>query len=113
MRRKRSDRNHLIYLITSLTGDTYIGITVCLGRAIQKSLKGRLEKHIHRALTEDKNWPICEAIRLNPKSFSISLLEVVRGKRNAHEREISLIKERNPSLNLKGNYANQSTLHES
>ena len=103
-RKPRSDRNHLIYLITcSITGDNYIGITVCIGQAIQKSLKSRLEKHIHRALSENKNWPICEAIRKHGvESFSISLLEKVRGKENAHRREVELIQEKKPTLNLLG-----------
>lgn len=101
MRKKRSDRNHLIYrIINKMTGEFYIGITVLRGRAYKGSLKLRLKQHISRAINEDKNWKLCESIRLfGPEKFIIELVEVIRGKSEAHQKEISLIKNLNPQLN--------------
>ena len=55
MRKKRSDRNHIIYAVTADTGETYIGLTVAIGQAYLRSVKVRVQKHISRALKEDKD----------------------------------------------------------
>lgn len=102
MRQKRSDRNHIIYRITSPDGD-YIGLTVMRGRAINKSLRIRLDGHFYRANVEMSDLPISRAIRRSPKEISISPIEIVRGKTKAHEREMSLIREMLPCLNTQGN----------
>lgn len=102
MRQRRSDRNHIIYRITSPDGD-YIGLTVMRGRAIKKSLQIRLDGHFYRANVEMANLPISRAIRRSPDNISISLIEIVRGKTKAHERELSLIREMKPRLNTQGN----------
>ncbi len=101
MRKRRSDRNHIIYTIkNSVTGEFYIGITVCRGRAYLKSIKTRLKQHIHRALNEDRNWNLCRSIReYGPESFTIKIQECARGKAEAHRKEIELIKQYTPKLN--------------
>ena len=101
MRSRRSDRNHIIYTIRNKeTDQTYIGITVVRGKAYIKSIKIRLKQHIHRALTESRDWSLCKSIReFGPSSIEISINEIVRGKSNAHSREIELIKLYKPQLN--------------
>jgi hypothetical protein len=100
-RKRRSDRRHAVYSIQNiLTGEQYIGITVCQGAAVQRSLKIRWQKHVRRALTEDKNWLLCEAIReWGAECFDIKLVELIRGRRPAHQRERALIAELAPKLN--------------
>lgn len=102
MRKKRTDRNHVIYKITCITtGDTYIGLTVAKGRAFQKSAKDRLRKHFYRALIEKADLPISQLIRSEGiGSFKTEVLEIIRGKSNAHLRESELISLNNPSLNV-------------
>lgn len=100
-RKRRSDRNHIIYRIdNTVTGEFYIGITVLVGNAYQKSVKSRLKKHITRAYNETHEWTICKNIREHgPKAFAVSVYEVVRGKAFAHSREVELIKTLRPQLN--------------
>jgi len=62
MRRKRSDRNHVLYQLT-IGEDTYIGLTVAQGQAFLRSVKVRVQKHMSRAKKESKDWAICEALR--------------------------------------------------
>ena len=101
MRKRRTDRNHIIYKIdNTCTGEFYIGVTVLRGAAYLGSVKLRLKQHISRAQTQDLQWTLCESIRTyGPQSFKISILETVRGKRPAHSRETELIKELQPPLN--------------
>ena len=97
-RKKRSDRRHIVYSITNaVTGEFYIGITQGFR---QKDLKVRIQKHIRRALTEDKSWSLCCAIRFyGAEVFVSQIVEVVRGKANAHALERQLIGEHLPALN--------------
>lgn len=95
--KKRCDRNHVIYRV--LIGDqSYIGLTVANSRAYNKAVKLRVQKHISRAITEDKEWAMCDAIR-NADVVEYEVLEVVRGRKPAHQRERELITEYQPSLN--------------
>ena len=99
MRKKRSDRNHVIYAVTA-EGQKYIGLTVANGQAYLRSVKVRVQKHISRALKEDKDWSFCQFIRENPEVvLRYEVLEVVRGRKAAHSRERELIAEHTPSLN--------------
>ena len=97
MRKKRSDRNHVIYQLT-IGEQTYIGLTVAIGQAYLRSVKVRVQKHLSRAKTEQKDWAICEALR-GDESIQYEVLEVVRGRKAAHSRERELIAEWAPSLN--------------
>jgi hypothetical protein len=101
MRKKRSDRNHVIYQVTCVdTGDSYIGLTVALGQAYLKSVKIRWQKHVSRARREDKNWNFCRALRkLADCEWQYEVVEVVRGRKPAHQRERELIAAYEPSLN--------------
>jgi hypothetical protein len=95
--KKRCDRNHVIYRM--FIGDqSYIGLTVANGRAFGKAVKLRVQKHISRAMKEQKNWSICEALR-GAEVVEYEVLEVIRGRKPAHQRERVLISKFNPSLN--------------
>ena len=98
MRKKRSDRRHIVYLLTNAeTGDNYVGVTQGFR---QKDLKVRFQKHVRRALTENKSWTLCEAIRcFGAESFVYQIIDVVKGKKTAHDLERELIAEFTPSLN--------------
>jgi hypothetical protein len=99
-RKKRSDVNHAIYVITNtLTGEQYIGITA-IRPNLKKALRVRIQKHVQRASIEDKDWGLCKNIReYGPEVFTFGLLEIVRGKKPAHARELELVRQYHPSLN--------------
>jgi hypothetical protein len=99
-RKARNDRLHAIYVITNLTtGEQYVGLTVCSGN-VKKALHIRMQKHAERARNENKGWALCNSIRqYGPEIFVYGLLEIVRGKKAAHQRETEIIREHNPALN--------------
>ena len=99
MRKKRSDRNYVLYQLTA-ENETYIGLTVAQGQAFLRSVKVRVQKHISRAKRENKDWSLYAFLRDNPEvQLQYEVLEVVRGRKNAYQRERELIAETNPSLN--------------
>ena len=100
-RKRRNDCTHLIYVINNIvTGDQYIGITVKNVGGIQKTLHRRIQKHVQRALAEDKSWALSESIRkYGSSNFTYGFVESVRGRLAAHSRERELIREFNPKLN--------------
>ena len=99
-RKRRQDTKHVVYVITNVaTGQQYVGITVC-GQQVRRALKIRIQKHIRRAVTENKDWALCRSIReFGVESFEYGVLEFVRGRKPAHARERELIREFNPALN--------------
>ena len=105
-RKRRSDRNHIIYLITNcVSGKQYIGVTVASGRAFLRSAKVRLQKHFSRARVESKDWTLYRDMNKYidelEVTYEISVLDVVRGKTAAHNRELELIRTYKPKLNTK------------
>lgn len=100
-RKRRSDRNYLVYVITNqMTAEQYVGITVKNPGGIKKTLHRRMQKHVQRALAENKNWSLCQSIRQwGSQEFTYGFVEQVRGRLTAYERERQLIKEYNPVLN--------------
>ena len=101
MRKRRSDRNHAIYVITNIvTNEQYIGLTAINPNGVKQSIRRRIQKHVQRASIEDKDWGLCNSIRkYKPENFTFGLLEIVRGKAQAHKRELEYIREYNPILN--------------
>lgn len=98
-RKTRTDRNHIVYKI-QVKNLTYIGVTVVEKRSPAKSLARRWRKHVQRALKENHGWRLCNAIRkYGPDAFNVEIIEVVRGKANAHVLERALIRELKPKLN--------------
>ena len=103
-KKRRSDRNHVIYLATNqITDESYIGITVAKGRAYKKSARSRWLAHVYRAEVEQAALPLSASIRnYGTNAFIVQILEVVRGKSSAHTREFELIQEHKPELNVLG-----------
>ena len=104
MRKKRSDRNHIIYQITCLkTKETYIGLTLQTGQKKIGSAKIRLKSHISRALNGG-GWLLHKRIReVGAEYFITEVIDVVRGKAQAHKKEVEYIKTLLPELNVKKN----------
>jgi len=100
MRAKRSDRNHIIYTIVGPEG-SYIGVTAKTESTVLKSVRARIAKHYYRAKTETKGWALCELLRAydSKDDIDVRVVEIVRGKAAAHERERELIREQNPFYN--------------
>ncbi len=104
-RKRRSDRNQVIYFIQDIvTLEYYIGLTaVCYNGNVRKTLTRRMQKHMQRALAENKNWGLSRALReRGAERFVFGVVEVVRGKRPAHARETELINTLQPALNTFG-----------
>ena len=100
IRKKRNDRNYVLYRIEAVdSADSYIGLTVANGRAFLRSVKVRVQKHLSRARREDKDWTLCKFLRDNEVSITYEVIEVVRGRKPAYQRERELISEYNPTLN--------------
>jgi len=99
-RAKRSDRNHIIYELVVPQGN-YIGVTAKTETTVLKSVRARAAKHFYRAKTETKRWLLCEALRqLADKSeIEIRVHEIVRGKADAHRREVEIRRQLQPTLN--------------
>jgi Uri superfamily endonuclease len=100
MKKRRCDRNHVIYCLQAETGEQYVGLTVADGSAFLRSVKVRVQKHLSRARKEDKSWALYDFLRSNPEvPLTYEVLEVVRGRKPAHQRERQLISEMQPVLN--------------
>jgi len=98
-RKKRTDRTHVIYKITS-GRDFYIGVTAKTESTVLKSVKTRINKHIYRSRSEDKSWLLYEAMRdRGTDTFTFEIVAVIRGKAQAHQAERELIRQLRPNLN--------------
>ena len=102
-RKKRNDRNHIIYQLTSPDGERYIGVTYVRGRAYKKSAKIRFEAHCRNAFQYGHETLLSKALRKHgEQTFVREVLEIIRGKQNAHDRERDLIADIQPALNMEG-----------
>lgn len=104
-RKRRTDRNQVIYFIQDVvTREYYIGLTaMCFKGNVRKTLTRRMQKHMQRALTENKNWGLSRALReRGALRFVFGVVEVVRGKKPAHAVETELINTMQPALNTFG-----------
>ena len=99
-RKKRTDRNHIIYELI-VNGLNYIGVTAKTETTVNKSVLARAAKHFYRAKTETKHWLLCDALRAVKSKEDIEVLvhEVIRGKAEAHRREVELRRQIRPNLN--------------
>jgi hypothetical protein len=100
LRKKRVDRNHIIYELRVADGN-YIGVTAKTESTVNKSVLARAAKHFYRAKKEAKDWALCHALRkLSDKSeIEVYVHEIVRGKAEAHKREVELRRMLKPTLN--------------
>ena len=103
-RKRRTDRNHVIYLLTCKpTGETYVGITVARGRAYKASMMKRWQGHLYHANIEMRTGLLQQAIREHGSNcWTHEILCVVRGKAAVHKRELELITEHASALNVEG-----------
>ena len=104
-RKRRTDRNQVIYYIRdTVTLEYYIGLTaLCFNGNVRRTLTRRMQKHMQRAMTENKDWGLSRALReRGAERFVFGTLEIVRGKRPAHARETELINTLQPALNTFG-----------
>lgn len=104
-RKRRSDRNQVIYFIRDVvTLEYYIGLTALSFKGnVRKTLNRRMQKHMQRALSENKDWGLSRALRdRGAERFVFGVIEVVRGKKAAHARETELINTLQPALNTFG-----------
>jgi hypothetical protein len=99
-RKKRTDRNHIIYELV-VNGKNYIGVTAKTESTVNKSVLSRAAKHFYRAKTEDKNWLLCAELRKldNKNEIAVYVHEVIRGKAEAHRREVEIRRKLKPILN--------------
>ena len=99
-RKKRTDRNHIIYELV-VNGKNYIGVTAKTESTVNKSVLRRAAKHFYRAKTETKNWLLCAELRTLADKSEIQcyIHEVIRGKAEAHKREVELRRMIKPVLN--------------
>lgn len=102
-RKKRKDRNHLIYLLTcEETNDQYIGVTVMKPGGKWKTLRARWHSHLYAAKSKNEKWGLSAAIRkYGEESFTLSILDAIRGKAAAFALEAALINEYQTSLNTR------------
>ena len=99
-RKKRRDRTHIVYMLV-VNGLRYIGVTAKTETTVLKSVKSRAAKHFYRAKTETKNWLLCSALRRlsSKEDIEIRVIELLRGKAEAHKREVEIRRELRPELN--------------
>jgi len=99
-RKKRVDRNHIIYELR-VNGLNYIGVTAKTETTVLKSVRARAAKHFYRAKTENKDWALCIELRKLADKSEIEVLvhEIVRGKAEAHRREVEIRRAVKPVLN--------------
>ena len=104
-RKRRTDRNQVIYYICdTVTLEYYVGLTALSFKGnVFRTLRRRMQKHMQRAMTENKDWGLSRALReRGAERFIFGTLEVVRGKGPAHARETELINTLQPALNTFG-----------
>lgn len=100
-RKRRSDRRHIVYVITNvITNEHYVGIAACVDRSGKETLAARWSRHVGRAFNQNKNWALCNSIREHgPEAFVPVILDFVRGKAEAHLVETQLRKSGKFALN--------------
>jgi hypothetical protein len=101
MRKKRTDRNHIVYSIT-VGEERYIGVTAKTESTVPKSLWSRLSKHWYRRNDPARlHWALYSALRslTDRREAVIKVEHIVRGKEAAHKLERELIRQYRPVLN--------------
>jgi hypothetical protein len=104
IRKRRNDRNQVIYLLTCAhTGERYVGLTVARGRAYKRSMNTRFDAHIRNATVYNKDTLLYRAMRTwGHESFNMEVIEVIRGKTDAHRRELEIARDLGVELNMEG-----------
>ena len=94
----------MYYIQDVVTLEYYIGLTVLSFKGnVRKTLHRRMQKHLQRALAENKDWGLSVALReRGTERFVYGPVQVVRGKKEAHAIETQLINTLQPALNTFG-----------
>jgi hypothetical protein len=80
--------------------DFYIGVTAKTASTVKLSVMTRCRKHLYRSRSEDKSWMLYQVLReRGVGAFTVRVLDVVRGKTDAHAAERELIRNLRPNLN--------------
>ena len=108
-RKARCDRNHAIYRITSkITGEEYVGLTFVRPPTAKEhtrskmpmiSVMSRFKSHCYRANNGSTDLFHQKIRELGQDNFHVSIIEIIRGKEEAHKREVEIIKSIKPKLN--------------
>ena len=102
-RKRRCDRNHIIYLLLSPSGKRYLGLTFVRDSAKKRSLEERWSAHVRNAMEYGHDTLLCRAIREEgAENFGKCVVCTVRGKAEAHEMERKFIAQMKPELNMEG-----------
>lgn len=107
-KKSRNDRNHAIYKITAPDGSFYIGLTFVRPPTSKKhsrskmpmiSVMSRFKSHCYRANNGSTDFFHTKILEQGQDNFRVEILEIIRGKENAHKRERELINQHKPNLN--------------
>lgn len=94
----------IYYIQDVVTLEYYIGLTALSFKGnIRKTLNRRCQKHMQRALAENKDWGLSVALRTRgAERFVYGPVQIVRGKKAAHEIETQMINTLQPAFNTFG-----------
>lgn len=100
-RRLRSDRNYVIYVITNLVSlQYYIGLAVTIKNNCERGMADRWKLHLKDAIERNRTHTMSQNIRAyGAENFKMEVIEVVRGKAQAHKVESIYINCLRPELN--------------
>jgi hypothetical protein len=92
-------QKHIVYEL-KLPDGNYIGVTRKSG-TVESSVRERLSKHYYRAHNENLDWLLCRSLRKLPHWHNIPIIihAIIMGKSQAHNTEVMLRRQFNPSLN--------------
>ena len=100
-RTPRSDCNYIIYAMTSERGDSYIGLTRKSLPNADKVVAERWRKHKSRAKNENRLWALYIYLKSGglDMTWTHTVIDIVRGRKEAYAYERELVKLFEPELN--------------
>lgn len=100
-RTRRSDSAYVIYEAMSPEGQNYIGVTGKTESSAMASALERWRRHRSRGVHEAREWPLYRYLRSGGLDmlWKITVIEIVRGRAEAYDRERAIVMERKPTLN--------------
>ena len=100
-RTARSDSNYVIYAMTSERGDSYVGLTRKGSLTVEKAVLERWRKHKSRARNENRMWALYVYLKTGglDMSWTHTVIDVIRGRKEAYAYERELVKMIEPELN--------------
>ena len=100
-RTARTDSNYIIYAMTSERGDSYIGLTRKGKLSETKAVLERWRKHKSRARNENRMWALYIYLKSGglDMAWTHTVIDVIRGRKEAYAYERELVKIMEPELN--------------